>query len=618
MALPAGVTKLGSFRGGKGDKGDTGSLAYATAETIPAGESASVTMIGPESNRGAHFQVPRGLPGANAVENDAAVAEYVAGEDTQVHGALAAKLGVLNARTAGADMRKAADETSRTIAVTGHSLPYGQDTTGTGTNPPTNGATQTRSQYPPTDALRVQAGFLSTSAVVVLNQTYPGDRTAEALTRWASGSSGDAEFFWLDTNDANAYGPGVPLTDKETSTNLASLAARARARSAAFIVIGGMPVLDRRDSWRVFASAETERTVAERLGATYIDAGELANGAATSGLYWTDSVHLVGSVYHLIGARLAALLGPKGVNPPKVSAGRVFTWRDALWAGNAEPVAQAAPNSAGKTTRVNVGDSLGFSFWADEPVVPLVTLRASADAVVGVYTNLHIDRPPVFATVHPTGAQSVAVLGQPVTSPGPAAVVVRAESGNLDVISIEFLPVRRGAWNPDAAQISMAPVGGRGGRASSNWQARGSWESGMPLRSNASQTSRVARRWLANLTLGPHNSGLLLGPSFAPEFEYMARDGYFIIRSGSNLIVRQMNAGASTDLATVASVFPATGYVTTAIEVVHDTTAGDLLVYVDNTLRHTIPATSYKYLMAGIIAGNTLSGGYAAGTIAIA
>lgn len=70
MALPAGVTRLGSFKGKDGDKGDTGSLAYADGELVGWNEGFDVTMVGPESNRGAYFKVPMPLPTPATVNND--------------------------------------------------------------------------------------------------------------------------------------------------------------------------------------------------------------------------------------------------------------------------------------------------------------------------------------------------------------------------------------------------------------------------------------------------------------------------------------------------------------------------------------------------------------------
>lgn len=74
MPLPLGVKQLGTFQGGKGD---TGSLAFATAETVPWTEPVSVQMVGPESARGAHFKIPMPLPSPATVNNDEATRSLV-------------------------------------------------------------------------------------------------------------------------------------------------------------------------------------------------------------------------------------------------------------------------------------------------------------------------------------------------------------------------------------------------------------------------------------------------------------------------------------------------------------------------------------------------------------
>lgn len=91
MALPPGVRKVTNIkgdRGEKGSKGDTGSLAFATAESVPAEQPAAVQMTGPSSARGAHFQVPRGLPGVNAVPADEAVSVFASAKDTKTRKAI--------------------------------------------------------------------------------------------------------------------------------------------------------------------------------------------------------------------------------------------------------------------------------------------------------------------------------------------------------------------------------------------------------------------------------------------------------------------------------------------------------------------------------------------------
>lgn len=79
------LMKIGNLKGPKGDPGAPGvpgTFASASAETVPADESAAVVMSGPETAKQVHFKVPRGLPGVNAVPADEAVAVYVGADDT--------------------------------------------------------------------------------------------------------------------------------------------------------------------------------------------------------------------------------------------------------------------------------------------------------------------------------------------------------------------------------------------------------------------------------------------------------------------------------------------------------------------------------------------------------
>lgn len=71
-----------SIRGNKGDKGDPGSIASASAESVDATAGAAVVMTGNDAVKHAHFLVPRGLPGVNAVPTAEAVGTYLAAPDS--------------------------------------------------------------------------------------------------------------------------------------------------------------------------------------------------------------------------------------------------------------------------------------------------------------------------------------------------------------------------------------------------------------------------------------------------------------------------------------------------------------------------------------------------------
>lgn len=77
-----------NIRGKEGDRGPAGSIASASAESVSAHEPAAVIMTGTDAVKHAHFLVPRGLPGMNAVPADEGVAAYVAAVETATRAAL--------------------------------------------------------------------------------------------------------------------------------------------------------------------------------------------------------------------------------------------------------------------------------------------------------------------------------------------------------------------------------------------------------------------------------------------------------------------------------------------------------------------------------------------------
>ena len=58
-------------------------ITGASAVSVPASQPATATLVGTEASKSLLIEIPRGLPGTNAIENDAAVAAYVAADDSE-------------------------------------------------------------------------------------------------------------------------------------------------------------------------------------------------------------------------------------------------------------------------------------------------------------------------------------------------------------------------------------------------------------------------------------------------------------------------------------------------------------------------------------------------------
>lgn len=82
------IGNLKGDKGDRGDKGDTGVLAWLTANSVAAGAPAAARMKTDSRGTGADLDIPRGLPGLNAVPSDEAFATYLAAIDTQTRAAL--------------------------------------------------------------------------------------------------------------------------------------------------------------------------------------------------------------------------------------------------------------------------------------------------------------------------------------------------------------------------------------------------------------------------------------------------------------------------------------------------------------------------------------------------
>ena len=127
--------------------------------------------------------------------------------------------------TAGVITRKGTQSATAEVVWSGHSLVYGQDTVTGGGVAPINGSSMARSTSPAPEKMDSIASFVAGGNFTnVTNQGYPGDTTAQELTRWAAGVVGDMEIHWIDTNEATGL-----LTVQQSVANMEALIRRTHA-----------------------------------------------------------------------------------------------------------------------------------------------------------------------------------------------------------------------------------------------------------------------------------------------------------------------------------------------------------------------------------------------------
>ncbi|EYR64276.1 hypothetical protein N866_13580 [Actinotalea ferrariae CF5-4] len=287
-----------------------------------------------------------------------------------------------------------------------------------------------------------------------------------------------------------------------------------------------------------------------------------------------------------------------------------------------------------------VGATVALPVDVVQPCVPLIRCRVKGTTegfgTLGVYSNLggsgvsnRFAKVTASASIAGALGASVYVLGAPLLSPGPDAVVLRREAGSVEVDSIEFIPLadaHRYNGNTTITQrraraLNLSPVGGpSAGRPNASWDVMVDLSSGVPLTTGAAATTKVNTRWLFDLALGPNTSGVVLAQSVqnVPESgAWLIAQGYMFFRSGTSLIARKFDDAGAVDT-TFAAAFPsATGIIRCALEVFYDDAADAFTVYLDGTSLGTVTAPAWHYYMAGLLAGTAAGGGYAAGTATV-
>lgn len=493
-------------------------------------------------------------------------------------------------------LKKVNDGTAITIACYGDSLTYGQDTTATGGRPPINGATQGRSPNPYPESL---ATSLSTVGITttVYNRGYPGDTSADGLTRWSSVGASDVSIISYGTNDALNYGGTGLVSVDDFRKNISTMIERERAKGAVVILMSAPNVAERTNNAKVAPYRAQMKYLSEAYGLTFIDAPEQISTITNN---TTDNVHLTTFAYCEWGWHIAALFTNRNGAITPVCAGQIYHPTDHIGYG-------------GSTTFKTVTGAKGRNL--------LIELPAGSIYAIGVYCE-----EDVFPVIHSYNEQATNSLlscyyaGAPGATSGAkiAAIAHQSSKGKRQKVTaqklckglrtlyilnngtvpsyieaVEFVGVEEPASSLGYFQKSSALTGAFQPIRFSNLQ-------------NAWATVDVSRmltsdcQFVARLTLGNENIGgiaLFNGPQAHPDF--FNQNALLVIRSGSVIGIREIIDGVvGSDTASGSGVFPATGTWTGEIEVeIIGTTCN---VYVDGTLRVTKTGVTVNRGYAGL------------------
>ena len=261
-----------------------------------------------------------------------------------------------------------------TISCFGDSMTYGQDTLSTtgDLQPGINGSTATRAlyQYPESlGAALTQAGY----TVTVNNYGFPGDTSANGVTRWASTPAANIAIIMYGHNDANVVATQPSVSPADYKRNITKIILREQ-RKGAFVVLLTPPRLkqatltgantQRQQNMRIFESTLVQ--LAEQFGIPCVAVDELVGHRGAE--IYSDDVHFNKYGYNEWGWNLSALIMQRSDAPKKFAVGTVMHG-----AGSSHNGIQTLLN--GTTVMIaNTTNKIVISGYFVEDVIPKVLL----------------------------------------------------------------------------------------------------------------------------------------------------------------------------------------------------------------------------------------------------
>ncbi|HCR2142042.1 TPA: hypothetical protein OND26_003538 [Enterobacter kobei] len=483
-------------------------------------------------------------------------------------------------RTLASVLKKANDGTAITIACYGDSLTYGQDTSATGGQPPINGATQGRSPKPYPEALGTSLSTIGITATI-RNRGYPGDTSADGLTRWASDVASDVSIIMYGTNDALKTGALVSVDDFRK--NVVKMIERETAKGAAVVLMSPPNVAERIKNAQIAPYRAQIKYLADAYGLPFIDAAEQLETITN---LWTDNLHLTTFGYNELGWHIASLFANRQGSIQTVGAGQLFHPTDHIgYGGSTSFKVVSGSKGANYLIELSAGQTYAIGVYCHEDVLPVIH-SVNSQGTNSSISAYYAGAPSTTSGVKTAGLAHQSSLGyrQKLTAQklckGYRTLYLLNNGTTFAYIeAIEFQSISQPAMTLGFFAKSDALSGihqpARISNATNGWVAV--------------DTTRMLTadcQYCARLTLGTEAiGGLALMNGFQVAPNNFTDNAIMAIRSGAVLGIREIINGVVGTDTSANGVFPATGTWTGEIEM--EITGTTCNVYVDGVLKVT-------------------------------
>lgn len=501
--------------------------------------------------------------------------------------------------------RKLLNGSACTFAFFGDSITYGFDNTATGTGPPINGETATRTPTPFPETFASSLGGVFPGLVTVLNKGISGNTMGQILTRLtADVTVYDVTFVMAGINDSIG-GAGVATTVEVYRVNLAKCIDLIISRASVPVVLLPTPVRGFQNTALVMSCAAAAKQVADSYGVLAVDTAVQLESCEDFDRWLLDGTHLSPQGNEELGWHLAGIFVPSGGDgrPKSVRSGSVLYPEDLFGE-------QLVYGPQGGSRRLGYVLSLTsvisqVAVYCEDDVIPVIT---TFNPTVGTTRTLECTYRS-FA-LHPTRTLSFPHVGNATwirkrwqaqkLKRGWRILTLSAPDATANLIeAIEFLPARGGGYlYAGQGELRKLSIAGMAFHADLSG-VMGAYDYTVPM-------TRPFR--LSTILRLPGNLGNAAGLSIAGDLVQATAEQsgnrIEIIRSGTDLLVRRFESGVMTGILTVAASFTAGVEFRGSMDFLVDATNGR--VYQNGVLVATL-TLPWQTLYAGLICYSTPS-----------